>query len=118
MFAFPHRLHEIEGSMDDGARVILDRDDDGLEEGPERPLWFDEPLMFETKEEDKGGIALCEMDRGDEVEVGESAIGLPVTWCGRRSLDPRVHKCGTVWSDSVARRLLVCDDDSDALGAA
>lgn len=97
MFAFPHRLHEIEGSTNDGACVALDRDDDGLEEGPpERPFGFDEPFMLETKEEDIGGIALCDVDRGDEIEVGESAIGLPVTWCGPRSLDPGVHKCGTV----------------------
>lgn len=77
--------------MNDGACVTLDRDDDGLEEKPGRLLWFDEPFTFETKEEDIGGIA-----RGDETEVGESAASLPVKWFEPRSLDPGVHKCGTV----------------------
>lgn len=111
-------MHEIEGSMNEGAGACaaFDRDDDGLEDGLDRPPWFDWPFTLEATEVDTGGMALCE-DRGDAVDVGESVNCLPDTWCWPRSLDPGVHKCGTVRSDSVARLRLVVDDSGVLVAA-
>lgn len=116
MFVFPHRSHEIEGSVNRalGDGETEDREDDGLD----RPLRTPASLLPGTSE-DKAradgsvGVELWEPPSGGEViEVGESVdAGLVMRLAEPRSLLPAIHTSEMLCSDSVARRRAV--DASD-----
>lgn len=119
MFAFPHRSHEIDGSIYEGVGPCepFDRDEDGLERGP-LIIGTREAATGKTADPDgvcseRAAIGFCSVaERGDATEVGESVNGngrLDAWDREPRSLVLDVDTRGTPRSDSVARLRLGVD---------